>query len=258
MRRQLASFTLIVCGVVALALGMVVAPAPTPVAAMPALQPSPRPTLVPTADVPPRDRPDEPTPVPYGRITGTVIDARTGAPAANKVVVVGDSIVITDGSGNYDRWVIPGFYNVGLQLRSGEGEAAAGMQGAAVEPGGTTVMHLFFTSPDPAAALAVATPTPEPAAAAEPVAVAEPVRDLPAPAAPSALPDTAVGGFGVPGPFVIVGALLLGLGALLQARPRRRAAARAQSDARALRRMLSSAPKPTPEETLEELLRREP
>lgn len=250
MRRQMASFALMVCGALALALGLTVAPAPTTVSAMPALQPSPRPTLQPTPDfIPDNDDDPEPTAIPYGRVTGTVIDTRTGAPAANVLVVVGDSIVLTDASGNYDRWVPVGSYRVALQLRDGEGVAAQAGQEIGVTPGGAAVMHLFFTSaapvaPEAPAAVPMATAAPTPPLAMEPEQPAsQPVAMGAAPelAAPAGLPDTAAG-MSVPGPLVLVGALLFGVGALLQLRPRRRPAARAEADARMLRRMLAEEP----------------
>jgi hypothetical protein len=250
MRRQMASFALMVCGALALALGLTVAPAPTAVSAMPALQPSPRPTLQPTPDfIPDDDDDDEPTPVPYGRVTGTVIDTRTGAPAANMLVVVGDSLVLTDGSGNYDRWVPAGSYRVALQLRDGEGVVAQSAQEVGVTPSGTAVMHLFFTSPAPVVPQAPTT-EPTPTAVPTPPLAMEPEQPVSQPAAtapmaPAGLPDTAVG-ISVPGPLVLVGALLFGLGALLQLRPRRRSAARAQADARMLRRMLAEDPEREP------------
>jgi hypothetical protein len=245
------SFALMVFGALALALGLTVAPAPTTASAMPALQPSPRPTLQPTPDfIPDNDDDPEPTAIPYGRVTGTVIDTRTGAPAANVLVVVGDSIVLTDASGNYDRWVPVGSYRVALQLRDGEGVAAQAGQEVGVTPGGAAVMHLFFTSAAPVAPeapAAVPTPTaaPTPPLALEPEQPAGQPARQPAvtvaaaePAAPAGLPDTA-GGISVPGPLMLVGALLFGAGALLQLRPRRRADARAAADARMLRRMLA-------------------
>ncbi len=239
MRRQITSFALMVCGALALALGLTVAPAPASVAAMPALQPSPRPTLQPTPDFIPHND-DKPTPVRYGRITGTVIDTRTGAPAANMLVMVGDSVVLTDANGNYDSWVPVGSYRVALQLREGEGFPVQEAQEVGVTADGTTVMHLFFTSPAPVVEMPTAVPTPT-AAPTPPLALEpEPPASLPAApvaAAPTSLPDTAAG-ISVPGPLMLVGALLFGLGALLQLRPRRRAQARAEADARMLRRML--------------------
>src|SRR5215213_5217680 len=65
-------------------------------------QPPPRPTLTPVPPTPAPSTPAEhsdgssPTAVPAGRITGTVIDQTTGAPAPNIVVAVGDQTVLTD------------------------------------------------------------------------------------------------------------------------------------------------------------------
>ena len=243
MRRQIASVTLMLCGAILLMLGMVVVPAPVPVAAGPALQPSPRPPLDPTA--PPEGGLPAPTPIPYGRVTGTIIDLRTGAPAPGKLVVIGDSTVISDENGNYDRWVVSGFYNLSLRLRDGEGRSAQPAQQIAVGNGDTVVVHLFFTSeapaptatPAPTAAPPVATPVPEPTAPADVVAVA-----------PVTLPVTAATGASVPGPLLLAGAALLGLGALLQVRPRRRAARRREADQRLLRRMLATPPEEASEE----------
>jgi hypothetical protein len=95
MRQQFTSFVLIVCGAFVLALGLSLAPSPVPAAASPALQPSPRPTLVPTADIiPGRDR--ESAPAAFGRITGTVIDARTGTPVPGRLVMIGEQVAISD------------------------------------------------------------------------------------------------------------------------------------------------------------------
>ncbi len=233
MRRQIASVTLMLCGAILLMLGMVVVPTPVSVVAGPALQPSPRPPLDPTA--PPEGGLPAPTPIPYGRVTGTVIDLRTGAPAPGKLVVIGDSTVISDENGNYDRWVVSGFYNLSLRLRDGEGRPAQPPQEIAVGNGDTVVVHLFFTSeapPVPTAAPPVATPVPEPPAPADVVAVV-----------PVTLPVTAAGGAGVPpGLLLVLGVALLGLGALLRARPRRRAARRREADQRRLLRQKSATP----------------
>lgn len=248
MRHNMISFALMVCGVLALALGMVVAPSPTPAAAMGAAQapqPSPRPTLEPTPDVIPNDDDDGPAPVLFGRITGTVIDTRTGAPAPNKLVLIGETPVVTDGSGNYDHWARPGAYTVGLRLSSGEGVASKGMQAVNVSPDSTTVLHLFFASHAP---LVVDVAPKTDAPTATPVAVeptAGPVGLVVA--APASLPDTAMTGMRIPGPLMLFGAILLSLGALLQVRPRRGSKVR-----RGNNRAQKSA-----EETLAELLRRD-
>lgn len=288
MPRQFTSFALMVCGVLTLALGLNLAPAPARVAAAPALQPSPRPTLVPTAEILAEGDEDRPIAAVFGRITGTVVDARTGAPAAGRAVLVGDIVVVSDANGNYDRWVTAGSHTVALQLAAGEGVPAEGARRVDVAPDGTAVVHLYFSSPatvphaDPtplALPTAPAAPTHEPTAvpAAEPVAeapAAQPAAEAPAarpeaeePAAqpaggatstrqPAQLPETALGG-DISAGFLLVGAALFGAGVLLQRRPRRRAAA-AAADRRMLRRLLSKAPAPTAEETLEGLLSADP
>jgi hypothetical protein len=248
MRRQIASVTLMLCGAILLMLGMVVVPAPVPVAAGPALQPSPRPPLDPTA--PPEGGLPAPTPIPYGRVTGTVIDLRTGAPAPGKLVVIGDSIVISDANGNYDRWVVSGFYDLHLRLRDGEGQVAQPPQQIAVGNGDTVVVHLFFTSEAP---VAPAAPEPTATLAPEPTATAAPLPPTPTPGevvavVPVSLPTTAATGASVPGPLLLAGAALLVLGALLQVRPRRRAARRREADQRLLRRMLTTPPEEDTEE----------
>ncbi|MFQ3663783.1 MAG: hypothetical protein SNJ69_15500 [Chloroflexaceae bacterium] len=241
MRRQVVSVTLMLCGAIMLVLGMVVVPAPVPVVAGPALQPSPRPPLEPTA--PADEGMPAPTPIPYGRVTGTIIDLRTGAPAPGKLVVIGDSTVISDANGNYDRWVVSGFYNLNLQLRDGEGRVAQPPQQIAVGNGDTVVVHLFFTSAEPAAPAA-----PEPVATVTPTALPAPTPSDVTAVAPVSLPVTAATGARVPGSLLLAGAVLLGLGALLQVRPRRRAARRQEADQRLLRRMLATPPRDTSEE----------
>jgi hypothetical protein len=114
------------------------------------------------------------------------------------------------------------------------------------------VVHLFFTSPQPttvveAAAPQAAAPTPT---AAPPVALPPSLPDTSVAhhssaarplaegaAAPQSLPNTAAPtGFGSPGTWLIFGALMLGLGALIQLTPRRRRARhrRDRSDAEVL------------------------
>lgn len=249
MRRQIASVTLMLCGAILLMLGMVVVPAPVPVAAGPALQPSPRPPLEPTA--PAEGGLPAPTPVPYGRVTGTIIDLRTGAPAPGKLVVIGDSTVISDANGNYDRWVVSGFYNLHLRLRDGEGQVTQPPQQIAVGNGDTVVVHLFFTSEAPVAPAApepTATLAPEPTATAAPLPIPTPTPGEVVAVVPVSLPTTAATGASVPGPLLLAGAALLGLGALLQVRPRRRAARRREADQRLLRRMLATPPEEASEE----------
>ncbi|NWF81151.1 MAG: hypothetical protein HXY37_14080 [Chloroflexi bacterium] len=264
MQRQFASFTLMLCGAIMLAFGLALAPAPVPVAAGPLLQPSPRPPLEPTGDAGSGD--SAPTPVPYGRVTGTIIDLRTGAPAPGKEVLIGDTVVVSDANGNYDQWVVSGFYTLQLRLEASEGQVATPPQAIAVGSGDTVLVHLFFTSAPAAPTATAALPTPTATVAvpvvatsvAAPTATPAPLPDDALAVAPESLPNTAASVAGVPGPLLLVGALLLGLGALLQVRPRHRAGQAAAADGRMLRRMLATPPKPGAEETLRDLLEREP
>ncbi|MEM8532416.1 MAG: carboxypeptidase regulatory-like domain-containing protein [Chloroflexota bacterium] len=82
-----------------------------------------------------------------GRITGTVIDATTGAPTAGVVVQVGDQLVTTDSNGNYDLVdVIPGAYEIMLQLEAGQGTPEQDVIMVDVEADETVVQHLAFRS----------------------------------------------------------------------------------------------------------------
>lgn len=236
MRRQMSSFALMVCGLIALIGGFTMLPVPVSVSAQSA-QPSPRPTLQPTPDLRPNGR--KPTAVVPGRLTGTIIDLRTHAPVAGVAVVVGDQTVYSDLNGNYDIWLTSGYYRVELELRGDQGTENTPAQSVAVGPGDTVVVHLFFTSPapvEPAMPPAIEpTPTAAPAVALPPdlpdtsVARTTDAPALPADAlgAPQSLPHTAApGGLGVAGTWILFGALLLGLGLVVQLapRPRRRAA----------------------------------
>jgi hypothetical protein len=108
-------------------------------------RPTPRPTAVPTAQ--PKGGNDSPTPQPSGRITGTVIDLTTGAPAPGITVVVGDVTVSTDANGNYDRTGLPaGSYSVALMLAEGQGAPAQGPITVVLAADATVVQHLFFRS----------------------------------------------------------------------------------------------------------------
>src|SRR5215216_7570480 len=81
----------------------------------PTITPIPRPILTPTSK--PRQDSDDNTTLPTGRITGTVIDLETGAPAPEIAVSVGDTQVTSDPNGNYDRnGLPPGNYSVALVL----------------------------------------------------------------------------------------------------------------------------------------------
>jgi len=136
------------------------------------LQPSPRPAIDPLKH-------HSGAAVEMGHITGTVIDQRTGAPAAGMTVSVGGDLVTTDANGNYDHWLPAGDYPVALQLASDQGTAAQDRVVVSVQPAVPTVQHLNFSSPAPAQSEPAAAPAAAPAvvptavvAAAKPAAPA--------------------------------------------------------------------------------------
>jgi hypothetical protein len=262
MRRQWFSLTLMLLGVLALAMGFAGLPLAQPVAAAPLLQPSPRPTLQPSAVPPtpesPTSEPEpttdpggggggggggdeddddrQPTALP-GRITGTVIDRRTGAPASGIRVSVGEELVASDGNGNYDIYLPAGNYVVSLALSAGQGTPAQGPQEVDLDSEEVEVVHLFFTSPQAVAPTAPPTVAPAPTAtspAATAVAV-PPIAELPdlpntsVDEAPASLPTTAAPfSLGAPWMWLLLGSCLLGAGTLyqmvkMQRKPRRRA-----------------------------------
>ncbi|NJK80591.1 MAG: carboxypeptidase-like regulatory domain-containing protein [Chloroflexaceae bacterium] len=100
-----------------------------------------------------------PTPTPVGRLTGTVIDLCTNVPAPGIDVRVGDSIVVTDLNGNYERFGLnPGVYTVDVVLARGAGEQA--QDPLLVEVGlDRAVQHLAYFSP-PCAGAAPVPPAP--------------------------------------------------------------------------------------------------
>lgn len=238
MRKQISSFTLMVCGIIALLSGFMMLPSPAAVSAQ-ASQPSPRPTLQPT-NRPKRDH--QSTPVVPGRLTGTVIDLRTGAPTKGIAVIVGDQTVYTDAYGNYDIWLISGYYQVALKLANSQGTSIQTQQEVAVGPGDTVVVHLFFTSITPTEVLvqeppqviaptptAISTPAPSvalppslPDTSVDQVVVA-PTKEARA-SKPQSLPNTAMPAsfLGTPSNWLLFGALMLGLGLVIQLAPRRR------------------------------------
>lgn len=153
-----------------------------------AQDPPPRPTLTPTAIVPtatpnspapatgtstpaptksPSKDNDTSTPLPTGRITGTVIDETTGAPAPGVRVLVGDVAATTDTNGNYYRDNLPaGDYQVSLMLDANQGVARQEPLTVRVVAG-TVIQHLRFASPapvvSPPASVAPGAPTTLPA-----------------------------------------------------------------------------------------------
>jgi hypothetical protein len=157
--------------------------------------------------------------VPAGRITGTVIDQRTGAPVPGVTVQVGNVVVTSDATGNYERvhlW--PGRYTVALMLDAEQGIPAQEPLIIRVPENTSVTQHLFFASESPAAtatiAAAVAAPSPTPTAEAP---RAEPVllpRTLPETAAASAPHRSRA--------LMVVGVLVLGAGLVLLLGGRRR------------------------------------
>ncbi|MCS6888840.1 MAG: hypothetical protein NZQ09_11575 [Chloroflexus sp.] len=277
MQRRMISYSMMVCGVLAMVIGFALLPLPASSTAAPALQPSPRPTIPPVTILPA----SSPTPVPMGRVTGTIIDLRTHAPTANIAVKIGDAVVYSDANGNYDRWVESGFYTLELQLSSDQGSPAQPPLTIAVGPGDTVIAHLFFTSTAPSepaftVEAPTAVPTLEPTAVptTAPVAVAPELPavippklpytgvaagDKAAPAAaigqqPAQLPRTAT-----TSPFnaqfwFVVGFLLLAGGLGLQFWPSPRRAAPIPADERLLAELLSLPPRKGDEELLRSLL----
>jgi hypothetical protein len=109
-----------------------------------------------------------------GRITGTIIDLTTGAPATGVKVNIGGVVVSSDANGNYDLWVAAGPYAVALVLDAEQGEAAQGQQMVDVAAGATVVLHLSFHSPLAPSATPVAVNS-APAVSVEPTARAAPL-----------------------------------------------------------------------------------
>jgi len=99
-----------------------------------------------------------------GRITGTVIDLTSGAPAPGIPVIVGDVTVTSDANGNYDRTGLPpGSYVVVLVLTEGQGTPAQDRITIELAADATVVQHLFFRSQPAASPTPIATGTPPPA-----------------------------------------------------------------------------------------------
>jgi hypothetical protein len=160
MRRNL-STTLIIAGTLLLLAGLGTLTALGAEPARTAISQT-RPTLTPTKAPASTRRPggnhDNPTSVPSGRITGTVINLGTGAPAPGVSVAVGEVTVTTDANGNYDRsGMSSGNYRVALALTPEQGVPAQPPQNVDLVAGSTVVLHLAF---QPLAASATATPAP--------------------------------------------------------------------------------------------------
>lgn len=226
--RKLSMF-FVVCGALMMVFSFSLLPKPEMALASPVLEPSPRPP-VPTATPKPGTGGDsQPSSAEPGRITGTVIDATTGAPVSGVTVIVGDQVVVTDQYGNYERWVTPGAYNVALVLAPERGTPDAAVQTVQVTPRETTVLHLNFHSPAPAAPLALAQPDAQPQPAAAAIAPAAMPDSLPLTSVmestrsqPATLPRTSespLGGFWL---WLSFGAVLMTIGIIVSLVPRRR------------------------------------
>lgn len=193
MRRQLTSFSLVVLGL-CLMFGSMFVSVEAPVAvAGPALAPSPRPPVARPTSAP--SQPSNPSDdkdsgrsrssgmVAYGRLTGTIIDATTGAPAPGITLDINGTLVTSDANGNYDTWLPQGTYTVNLRLASEQGTPLQGPQAVEVRAEDTTIQHLYFSSPA-APTEVMADPTPD--------AEIQPIGEiLPAPV--NELPSTSVG-----------------------------------------------------------------
>lgn len=272
MRQNVLSLFLMLSGALSMLTGVSALPAEAvAVTSEPVVQsaPSPRPPIASTPQ--PADDDDDSSddkPQPLGSITGTVIDQRTGAPAAGVVVNVGGQMLTTDANGNYEHALPAGQYGVVLMLSGDEGIASQGLRPVTLEPGARVVLHLAFHSPAP-----IAMPTAVPAAPVapllEPTVTAQlPVQALPATGVKSAeqareqtparLPSTS----GYPAGswlWLSLGALLLVSGAALRPRASGMLAAARQhlaafaslSDHALLRRLVMT---PTPDSSDDEVL----
>lgn len=215
--------TLIVGGLLLMLFGLSAWPAQGAELARPAAQPSPRPTLPPTATrAAPTATSGGPSSTPKshdggsgaaGRLTGTIIDLTTGAPAPGIAVDLSGLRVVSDANGNYDHWLAPGSYQVALALAAGRGEPAQGPQTVEMQAGATVVLHLSFRSPP------LPTATPAPASATPARARATPTAARAGAAgralAPTRLPVTGE----QPGSawlWLLIGAMLLAMGGALE------------------------------------------
>jgi hypothetical protein len=158
------------------------------------------------------DDDDEVVPAAQGRITGTVIDQATGAPAPGVTVRVGSVYVVSDANGNYEVTGLPaGTYEVELILTPEQGIPAQPILFIVVPENGTVVQNLFFVqeglprtpvTAGLAATIAAAGP-PSNAPDSDTVPFALP-NELPATGGPPAEED------GAPAVWVLLTALLAG------------------------------------------------
>lgn len=254
-----------VCGIVALIVGFTTLPGPMIVSAQPP-EPSPRPAIQPTSSLTQDDY--GPTEVVPGRLTGTVIDLRTGAPAAGIAVLVGRQTVYTDANGNYDIWLDSGYYRLDMELSSSQGTPIQPAQAIAVGPGDTVLVHLFFTSPAPAGLPTPIIPTvaaplknlPDTSVAHEPAVSSGVSSETSAGSgsSPYRLPHTATTpSLGSPGTWIMLGALLLGLSLVVRLAPSRRPRPRLTRGRRPKADPTAAQPETSNESLLADLLDRE-
>ena len=193
---QLRQF-LLACGAALIIVGLAVFGATGGhVALAQTLPPRPPPPATATTIPEPAPGAPRPTPVVPGRITGTVIDQRTGAPTPGVTVLVGSLALVTDAHGNYEvNGLTPSTYAVALSLAAGQGTNAQAPVTVALAAGQTVVQHLVFRSPAQAEVVLAPPSTP--------VLV------------PTTLPAT-----GAPGtegwPWLVGAVLLMGVGATLR------------------------------------------
>jgi hypothetical protein len=165
MRRTAFSSTLIMVGVCLLLAGLSSWAGPGIAAVHAQTQPPPRPTLTPAPTPKPSSGSNDTSEPATGRITGTVIDLTTGAPAPGVAVTVGDTTVTTDANGNYDRsGLAAGDYQLALALAAGQGAPAQAPIVVTLAADATVIQHLSFRSPPPAAATPTPAPVTQPAA----------------------------------------------------------------------------------------------
>lgn len=215
--------TFLIAGLLMVVIGISTAPAQGSAINGPLAQPSPRPTLEPTATtVMPTvvvatataatstdsNAQVSSTLAAFGHITGTIIDLTTGAPTPGMTVNIGGVLVTSDANGNYDHWLPVGSYGVSLVVSPNQGTSAQGVQKVQLTKDNPVVLHLGFQ--------AAPTGAPKGAPSATAAAGAAPVPQ------PTRLPRTAdqpsslwLWGFG---------ALLLMAGSALELRSRMRRA----------------------------------
>ncbi|WP_129627968.1 hypothetical protein [Candidatus Oscillochloris fontis] len=211
MRKHLSSLILMGCGILALVLGMMTMSMPSAVSAQEP-EPSPRPGL------PGEGSDRKPTAVVPGRLTGTVIDLRTGIPATGITVAVGDQTISTDSNGNYDIWLVSGNYTLDLVLTAQQGTAIQPAQVVAVGAGDTVVVHLFFRSTEPTVTVQ---PVIQPTATLVPVVpTSVPVAT---PQIPQSLPNTSTSSdLGTPTTWLLIGVILIGMSLVVRFAPTQR------------------------------------